>query len=491
VIPRNALVNLIGHLAPLLAALFLVPPLVTRLDADRFGFLTLAWVLIGYFSVFDLGFARALSRLIAERRSTAPPSWLRQLSGSALSLTLGLGLLAGSLLFVLSDFLCTYVLRIPPHLQGEATGALRILASCVPFVTLTSVLRGLLEAGYRFGWVNALRIPTGVLLFAAPLIALFWSADLITLALSLALVRGLSLLAHWAVCARLYPTLTALDRPRGFAVREMLGFGVWVTVSNIVGPLLLYIDRFMIGALATVSAVAFYAMPYEVVVRLWIIPAALAGVMFPVMAAARDDHLARLYRIGMKTVLVAVFPLALAIVAFAPEWRDLLLGPDYSRNGTRVAQLLSIGVAINCVAYVPATIIQARGRADLMAKMHVAELPLFLVLLALLIPYWGVEGAALATALRCTADAAIVFVMAGKTAPDAQPRLKRQQIGAMVLAVVFLAGAMAPFSLSERILYFLAALFAFAALGWYVLLDATERSRARHPLDLITGEQRS
>src|SRR5947208_16524117 len=49
-IARNALLNLAGHAAPLLAALFLVPPLVARLGVERFGFLAIAWALVGYFS---------------------------------------------------------------------------------------------------------------------------------------------------------------------------------------------------------------------------------------------------------------------------------------------------------------------------------------------------------------------------------------------------------------------------------------------------------
>ena len=69
-VTRNALLNLVGHLAPLLAALIFVPPLISRLGTERFGFLALAWVLVGYFSLFDLGLGRTLSRLVAERIGT-------------------------------------------------------------------------------------------------------------------------------------------------------------------------------------------------------------------------------------------------------------------------------------------------------------------------------------------------------------------------------------------------------------------------------------
>ena len=44
-----------------------------------------------------------------------------------------------------------------------------------------------------------------------------------------------------------------------------------MTVSNIVSPLMNSADRFLIGAILSMTAVAYYVTPYEVVTKLWII----------------------------------------------------------------------------------------------------------------------------------------------------------------------------------------------------------------------------
>jgi O-antigen/teichoic acid export membrane protein len=206
--------------------------------------------------------------------------------------------------------------------------------------------------------------------------------------------------------------LTVLGWPEGCAAREMLGYGAWLTVSNVVGPLMVYLDRFVIGALLAVSAVAYYTAPYEVVTRLWLIPAAITGVLFPAMSAASFDQLKTLYRKGIAVVLAAVVPLALLLAVFAYNWLDAWLGPDFAAKGARAAQLLCIGTAVNCAAYLPFTLLQARGDAHLTAKVHLAELPAYLVLLWILVPRWGIEGAALAWTLRCAADAGMLFLLA-------------------------------------------------------------------------------
>jgi O-antigen/teichoic acid export membrane protein len=412
-IARNTLLNLAGHAAPLLAAIGLVPPLVERLGAERFGFLAIAWVLVGYFSLLDFGLGRTLSKLVAERAGTVREAELPAASRTALALTLMFGVAAGVVLLVLAEPVCTRVLSLSPALTGDAVAALRILALCLPLVTLTAALRGLLEAGGRFDWVNVIRVPLGVLTFAAPLAATAWSDSLVALALALAAVRVAAFVAHWAVCARFYPALTALGWPQGAAAREMLQYGAWMTVSNVVGPLMVSLDRFVIGAVLAVSAVAYYTPPYEIVTRVWLIPAAITSVLFPAMAAAAGrDRLADLYRKGIAAVMIAVVPLTALLAVFAFQWLDAWLGPEFAEKGVRVAQLLCAGTAVNCAAYLPFTLLQARGRADLTAKAHVAELPFYLLLLALLVRAWGIEGAALAWAARSAVDAAVLFWLA-------------------------------------------------------------------------------
>jgi O-antigen/teichoic acid export membrane protein len=456
---RNALLNLAGHGAPLLAALFLLPPLVSRLDAERFGFLALAWALVGYFSLFDLGLGRALSRLVAERRGTAREPELPHLSRTALSLTLALGTAAGLLLFAAAGPICERVLNLSPALRSEAETALRVLALSLPLVTLTAALRGLLEAGQRFDWVNAIRVPVGILTFAAPLVATWWSVSLVGLASALALMRLAAFVAHWAACVRLWPALVGLGSPRGAAAREMLGFGAWLTVSNVVGPLMVYIDRFVIAGLLAVSWVAYYSAPYELVTRL--------------------------YRTGTKAVLITVFPLALVATVFAQDWLHAWLGPEFAARGMRVAQLLCVGAAVNCLAYLPFTLLQARGRADLPAKAHLVELPLYLAVLWALVARWGIEGAALAWALRCVADAAVLFLLArGRV----RPGFTGPQMLTVVVALLALGAALIPFGITGKVVYTLAALAVFCVLGWLVLLDEAERSRARHPFALLSGD---
>ncbi|MBT5973680.1 MAG: flippase, partial [Desulfobacula sp.] len=54
IIARNTILNLVGYGTPLLVALVTIPILIKGLEAERFGVLTLVWVLISYIGLFDL-----------------------------------------------------------------------------------------------------------------------------------------------------------------------------------------------------------------------------------------------------------------------------------------------------------------------------------------------------------------------------------------------------------------------------------------------------
>src|SRR5262245_22543500 len=95
---RGAAWSQIGQLLPVLAALLIVPPLVRGLGVERFGILWLAWMLIGYFTLFDLGVCGALTRLVAERVAAGRDEEVPALVWTALSLTLGMGALGGVVL---------------------------------------------------------------------------------------------------------------------------------------------------------------------------------------------------------------------------------------------------------------------------------------------------------------------------------------------------------------------------------------------------------
>jgi len=405
---RNVIWNLIGNGAPMIVAVFSIPILIRELGKDRFGVLALAWALIGYASLFDLGLGRALTQLVAKKLGGGEGREVPTLVWTSLVLMLLLGLVGASAAALLSPWLVHRGLNVPVALQPETLRAFYLLELSIPAVISTAGLRGLLEAHQRFWTINTLRIPMGIYSFASPLLVLPFSKSLFPVVAVLVVGRLIACAAHLLLCLRIVPELRGRIAWHSAAAGPLLRFGGWMTVSNIISPLMVTLDRFLIGALVSMTAVAYYATPYEVVTKFILIPGALVSVMFPAFSASfvhDRSRTALLYGRCIKYLFLILFPAVLLTAALAQNGLTLWLGANFAQHSFRVLQWLAGGVFLNCMAQIPLVLVQGVGRPDLTAKLHLIEVPFYLLGLWWLISVYGIEGAAIAWTARAGLDA--------------------------------------------------------------------------------------
>ncbi|HET6413426.1 MAG TPA: flippase [Anaeromyxobacter sp.] len=417
---RNTLWNLVGQAAPMMAALVALPPVLHSLGTARFGVLTLFWLIVGYFSLFDLGLGRAVTQLVAHRMGTGDERSIGPVIWTAQMLMAGLGVVGGCVLALVAPLLARHLLKVPPALQAEAELSFRVIALAVPAVIVSTGLRGVLEARQLFRGVNLVRCATGLATFLGPLALVPLRPTLVSVAVVLVVSRYLTTLAFVPLCLRALPQLRRF-RVDGREARGLFRFGGWITVSNVISPVMVNIDRLFIGAIISMAAVSYYATPFEIVTKITILPGALVTTLFPAFASAggrgRPQEAWALLERGLRYVFVAVFPIALVVVLFARPLLALWLGSDFAVHAAPLLKVLAIGVFCNSLAYVPAAFIQAVGRPDLTAKLHVIELPLYLAALYALARGLGVEGVAVASALRVLLDLVLLCVASRAALP--------------------------------------------------------------------------
>ncbi|OAI56621.1 hypothetical protein AYO50_02555, partial [Acidobacteria bacterium SCGC AG-212-P17] len=362
---RNTVWNLLGQLLPMVVGVVAIPPLVRSLGIDRFGVLSLAWIVIGYFSLFDLGMGRALTKLVADKIGSNEEASIPPLAWTSLFLMLALGVIGCLIMLGIAPWLVYRALKVPPALQLETLRSFQLLAASIPLVTVTSGMRGILEAQQRFRILNFIRVPTSIYSFAGPLFVLPFSHSLLPVIVVLMVGRLLGALAHLLACFNAMPALRHNMGMRRSVVAPLIKFGGWMTVSNVIGPLMVYADRFLIGGLLSVSAVTYYTTPFDLVGRLSFIPVGVTGVLFPAFAtslASNSERAALLSARGVKYIFLAMFPIILITVTFAPNGLGLWLGSVFALHSQSVLRWLATGFFINALASVPFALLQGAGR---------------------------------------------------------------------------------------------------------------------------------
>jgi O-antigen/teichoic acid export membrane protein len=196
-----------------------------------------------------------------------------------------------------------------------------------------------------------------------------------------------------------------------------------MSLSGALTQVLLYADRFLIGALIGLTAVAFYATPLDLVMRLWILPVAVAQTLLPAIASAwraEPERTALLMRRGALIVAGLVLPACLVLVAGAEWLLWLWLGTAFAEGGGMVLRILGVGIFFSCLAFVPGVLLDAIGRPEVVATFSLAQAAVFLPLGAGLLLLIGIEGAAIAWAARAATDCAGRFLLAARFYPPAR-----------------------------------------------------------------------
>lgn len=394
---------MVGSIVPLILALVTVPLYLNAVGTERYGALAISWLILGYFGLFDLGLGRATSQRIAALVKSSAEHRAR-VFWTAVIVNIGMGILGGVILYFGTIYYFEHQFSSDEWLKSEILDAIPYLAMAVPIATLTGVASGALQGREKFLDVNIITI-IGTCLF-----------QLIPLAIAYISGPTLKWLIIAAICARIIGFSIFYVRVhhhilRGFKPdfdsREwlsLLKFGGWVTVTSIIGPLLVVIDRFMIGSIVTAIAVTIYTIPFDIVQRISILPRSIATALFPKMSMLNNEDGVALARRATQLINVIISPVTLMSIYTIQPLLKLWIGPDIAEQAGPIGMILILGWWINAYAIVPFTRLQASGRPNLVAISHLLELPFYIITLYYALFKYGLLGASVAFSLRTCAD---------------------------------------------------------------------------------------
>lgn len=418
-VSRHTTYNLLGSAIPIALALLTVPIYLRLVGADRYGVLAIAWLLLGYFGLFDLGLGRATSFRVAALRD-APAQARADTFWAALSVNLGMGLVGGAVLWAAASLFFSHVFKVDERLRPEILSAVPLLAAAVPIATLTGVLTGAMQGREKFLETNTISVLSTSLFQLFPLFVAWRFGPNLVLLLGAAIsARALSLVV---LAYRCHVELTrgqARRLVRG-EVPLLLKYGGWVTLSSIFGPMLVIVDRFAIGAVLGAASVTAYTVPFQLAQRIQILPSALTNALFPKMSAASpEERQAIIHRASLALASLVSLPV-LGVIYLLDPFLHIWVGADMAAQSTLVGRIIVIGFWANAFALVPFMRLQSTGRPDLVTKVLLLEIPPYLILLYLGMTFLGLPGSALAFTARCIADYILLTWAAGRdfrTAP--------------------------------------------------------------------------
>ncbi len=442
---RSTGLNLIGYLIPLLFLLLATPIITSGLGSERYGVLSLVWLIIGYFVIFDLGLGSAATRFVAVTIGENGSERIPQILWTIILVQMCLGLAAGAVLACLAQTLVENAFKIPPQLIPEARNALWITSFLFPISFVAASLSGMFAAFQRFGIVTVVNIANSASFYIASLTCIYIDAGIEFIFAFFLIARALILAFQFVVAKQLVASFFTVHVSREVFLR-VASFAGWVSLSNFINPMMFYLDRFLIAALLGMSALTYYSVPFDVAARIWVISTSLTAALLPafatVIAKSGVNKAAQYVVKSIKFLVLASGPVVCLMLAFSQPILDLWVGADFAEQSTLVLQLLLLSTLFDYPGIIASTLLEGAGRPRSVAIVKIIYLPIHALTALSALSVFGLAGGAVAVfAMRAVYS--FSFTWAATRLLDLRPfYLWARLFPSYLLIVLFLVAAL-------------------------------------------------
>ena len=330
-----------------------------------------------------------------------------RLIGGLIPIAIGGALLAATLLVIVGGAVAASIGlagRMDLLLSAAALAALIVLFEFAGAVLLG---RGRSEAYTRVELVR------GVGTFVATVAILLgvWRTDVgLVLATVLAYAAATAFAGLPTVRARLDPALAG----------EALGIGLRGQVGNVLQFVNLRLDQLMVPIYLSIASAGVYIVAVRVAESLALVGSAAGSLIFPEVARAADPAATSVTERAVRVTAITTAGGALVAGLAADPLLAIAFGAPFG-DGTTALRILLLAMIPLSVVRVLAGDLKGRGRPGTVSIAMGLTMILAVTLNLLLIPAFGIEGAAIGSVLSYSAGA-LALIAAFARATGARPR---------------------------------------------------------------------
>lgn len=381
---------------------FLVSPvIVNNLGKELYGVWTLIVSVTGYFTVLDFGVNTAIVRYISKSSAQEDHAQARQIYSTSLAI---FGIT--SLVILLFSFVFGYffqdLFKLYNLPRTYLYGVFMISALDLAGGLVCSVFLGSLAGLQEFKYINGTSVLVNVVKSALLLVLLRHGFALLTLALLQLSASGIRALCQYLLLKKRYHFIsfsrTAVTRD---AIKLIYSYSVYSFIIAVALKLLFYTDSVVIGAMISVSDVAFYAIPSTLLDYLEKFVWAMIAVLVPVISANeatdRDSGNSRLYIVGTRYTLMVSMPVVIALYFYGDDFIRIWMGLEFGMRSSWVLRILLIGFGASFSQLIAHGILKGTSRHRVLAYILALEALANLGMSLALSRRFGIEGVAVGT----------------------------------------------------------------------------------------------
>lgn len=380
---------------PLVLAFVTTPLLVRGLGVEEYGYYSLVLAIISF--GFTTGIGKVSAKYIPECRAANESERLASLLSASLIITFAAAAVQGVLLAVVTPFLVTEILRVPPEAQTALTTAIRFACLVGPVMMVSQIFQSAAQG---------LRLFRGFSLITN-LAALALNFGSVFLALS---GVGYERLFLWnlAVAAFTAGIFFSYVRPKlpelklasasGSILKTVVTFVASIFIYQSVTSILYIFERAYIVRNLGSEALTYYVIPLMLGIYLHALTVSFAQASIPTLNERVNDkeQLAVFYKNATRAVLAASLFIAVAYVSIGKPFLALWLGEDFAVRSSNLLAIHGTAFALIAFSTVCWILCEAVHKSVLNAISSTVTCVVGIILILTLAEPYGLDGIAAA-----------------------------------------------------------------------------------------------
>jgi stage V sporulation protein B len=386
------IMNFIAYVLAYLSRLVLA----RNLGPADYGLFYSVFTLVLFFLFFrNLGLNKAMVKYISEFRISKDNDSIKTTIYSSTFFQIISSVAFGVIFFIISEWLALSYFK-----NATAAPMLQILIIYTLFSIVFILLKSFFSAFQRFGIYSTIDVSKNLIILVALLIFFRFGLDVFAPVFAYVIVGPLLFILYLPFVLRTFPIFKYQISNFAGLSKKLFVFGIPVLFTGIGAKVIGYIDTIILTHFRSISEVGVYNVVLPTAMMLLFFGSAVASVVFPVFAElwAKNDR--KRLNEGVATLqkylFLIIIPLVFGIFGFSDLIIEILFGDNFI-GGAMALQILVIGVLFFTVSVVNHNVISAVGFPQSVTKIIFAAALLNVVANIILIPPFGIEGAAVAT----------------------------------------------------------------------------------------------
>ena len=409
---KSGVSSVAGLAAPALIYLLITPLLVRSLGAPRYGLLMIFMAVPAFLGNIDFGLGAGGVLSMGRAIGTSDTRKAVLLHRELITVFSLLGAVLAAALWLAAPWAVAMLGMLQAVDAAQALTLVHLGACALLLSILTASVSILPRAAEQFPRITMIQVLGKVVLWFGVAGLTLRGQGLVPIFEWVLAVEFLVLAVYVAWNSSLLPALSWLPVARFQEVRDLAGYSAHAFIAQLSSTFAYNMDKFLLAYFLGPASVAYYSVAVGTAGKMLTLAGVMSAFVFPraagLNAAAATGALRDLYLRASRFTLLALAPLLVPGVLLTPALLRVWLGPEFAARAAAPMQLLIVAYFFSAVSVVPSHVYNGKGNSRISAIYATIGTLLNISLCFVLIPRFGIVGAAVAAAAG--ASQSIVFL---------------------------------------------------------------------------------